>query len=343
MLGRGQGAALAVGERRGRRHQGRDVIGAGAAVEHEALIVGEGAVLDRIDAGLERRIDAVDAMGVGGDAAAEGVSGLDDGAHLVRHHLPVEAARYVRKDAAGGGELDHLGAGRNLLAHRPAAIVGAVAGVGRALAGDLGEVAVEAVDAAMAAGDRDAAAGRDDGRAGELAGIDRVAQRGDGARLAAEVADRGEAGEQGAAGVEQGGIGLVLIIAARRLQPRLEAVVEAAEMDVHVDQAGEDIGVAQIDDAGAGQVDIAVADLGDAAAADDDARLAPRRPAGDASRVPAWMIVSASCCCAGGAGWPGQGGGRRGRARAAAPSRLASFMTVASLLMARTKARPEKG
>ena len=61
----------AVGERGGGGEQGRDVISAGLLVEAEGLVVGEGAVLDRIDAGAKRGIDAVDAVGVGGDLAAE--------------------------------------------------------------------------------------------------------------------------------------------------------------------------------------------------------------------------------------------------------------------------------
>ena len=44
--------------------------------------LGEGAVLDRIDAGADRRGDAFVGMGVGGDLEAERMGGLDDRAHL---------------------------------------------------------------------------------------------------------------------------------------------------------------------------------------------------------------------------------------------------------------------
>jgi hypothetical protein len=65
--GRGERAALRRRPARRRREQGRHVIGAGLLVEAEGLVVGEGAVLDRVDAGPQRRVDAVDAVGVGGD------------------------------------------------------------------------------------------------------------------------------------------------------------------------------------------------------------------------------------------------------------------------------------
>ena len=55
--------------------------------------VGEGAVLDRIDAGARRRLDAARAMGVGGDPEAERMGGGDDRAHLLVGEMRLEAAR----------------------------------------------------------------------------------------------------------------------------------------------------------------------------------------------------------------------------------------------------------
>ena len=144
-LRRRQRAAQAVGERGGGGEQGRHVIGAGLPVELEGVVVGEGAVLDRVDAGAERGVDAVDAVGVRGDLAAERSRGQDDGADLVVHHLLVEAAGDVAEHAAGRRDLDHFGAEADLFAHGAAAVVGAVAGVDRPLGGDPVQVAIDAV------------------------------------------------------------------------------------------------------------------------------------------------------------------------------------------------------
>ena len=53
--------------------------------------VGEGAVLDRIDPGPRRRLDAARAMGVGGDLEAERMGGGDDRAHLLVGEMRLEA------------------------------------------------------------------------------------------------------------------------------------------------------------------------------------------------------------------------------------------------------------
>ena len=55
--------------------------------------VGEGAVLDRIDPGARRRLDAARAMGMGGDPEAERMGGGDDRAHLLVGEMRLEAAR----------------------------------------------------------------------------------------------------------------------------------------------------------------------------------------------------------------------------------------------------------
>jgi hypothetical protein len=78
---------------------------------------------------------------------------------------------------------------------------------------------------------------RQDRRTGELPGIDRIAQGQDEPRIAAEIAQCGEAGEQGLAGIEDGGERLIFIVAARGLEPRLQPVIEPRQMDVAVDQA----------------------------------------------------------------------------------------------------------
>ena len=80
-----------------------------------------------------------------GDLAAEEARGLDDRLHLVVEQLLSEAAGDVAVDAAGCGELDDVRALRNLLADGAAAVLGAVAQVGRARSAQLGDVAVRVV------------------------------------------------------------------------------------------------------------------------------------------------------------------------------------------------------
>ena len=111
---------------------GRHEIGAGAAEEAQRFRVEVGAVLDGIDAGAQRGVDAAGAVRVRGDLAAHGVGGLDDGAHFLVAELLLDAGGGVGEHAAGGGDLDDVGAGLDLAAHGAAAVVGAGAGRGAA-------------------------------------------------------------------------------------------------------------------------------------------------------------------------------------------------------------------
>jgi len=132
-------------------------------------------VLDRIDARFERRLDAILTVRMRGDLAAEHVRGVDDRLHFIREHLLVEAACNVAVDAAGGRELDDVRALRDLFAHRTAAVIGAVAVVGRVGAHDLRDVAIGVVRAVtVTARDRDRPPGSDDRRAGNRPRQDRV-------------------------------------------------------------------------------------------------------------------------------------------------------------------------
>ena len=84
-------------------------------------------------------------MRVRSHLAAEQMSRVDDGLHLFVEQLLAEPAGDVAVYATGGGELDHVGALRDLLADRAAAIVGAVAQVGRARPPQIGDVPVHVV------------------------------------------------------------------------------------------------------------------------------------------------------------------------------------------------------
>ncbi len=138
-------------------------------------------MLDRRDAPLERIGDALGAPGVGGRAAA-GLAGLlDRRAHLVQRELGGVGIHARRHHAAGGEDLDDVGAGLDLFAHALAHLVGAVG-----LAADQMP--------AVAAGDADAAAGAQHPRPGHEAGAHGVAHAQLGVVAAAEIAHRGDAG-----------------------------------------------------------------------------------------------------------------------------------------------------
>ena len=141
-------------------------------------------------------------MGVDGDLLAVEMRGLDDRARLVLEHLRAEAEADAAVDAAGGGDLDHVDAARDLAAHRAAAIVGAVAGAARLAQRRRGIPRACRASASMwpvVAEMR--GAGVDDARADRPAARDRVAQAEGDAVVGAEVADRGEAGVERLAGV----------------------------------------------------------------------------------------------------------------------------------------------
>ena len=257
-----------------RRHEPRAIL----LEERVGLRIGVGSVLDRIHAGFECRLDAVLAVRMRRDLAAEHVRGVDDRLHLVREHLLVEPAGDVAVHAARGRELDDVGALRDLLAHRSAAIVSAVAVVGRALAHDLRDVAVGVVRAvAVTASDRDAASRRHDRRPGDCAGEDRVAQRRDAADFGAEVAHCREACFQRAPCIADADEQIVFDVAIVLLQSRTHLVVVVEDVHVHVDQARQYELLAQIDEpCAAFRRDQAVADGFDTTVAHDDRRRAAR-------------------------------------------------------------------
>ena len=114
-------------------------------------------MLDRIDAGLERRGNPIFAVRVRGGLPSEQVRRVDDGLHLVVEQLLTQPAGDVAVDPAGGGELDDVGTLRDLIADGTAAVVRAAAQVRRAGAPHLRNVAVRVVGGV-------AVPARDDGR-----------------------------------------------------------------------------------------------------------------------------------------------------------------------------------
>ncbi len=173
--------------------QGGHEIGAGFLEQLDGARAGVGAVFDAGDAGFERRDDAVFFVRVGCDLAAHPGCRQHDFLEFVHFHLLAGTGGAIGQHAAGGRDLDEVGAVLDGVARRPAAIVGAVAD---ALVGpELHEFRLDAADVRMAAGDADAAC-RDDAGPVDPAVVDRVAQR---IHLLAgrpDVAHRRKAGEQ---------------------------------------------------------------------------------------------------------------------------------------------------
>ena len=87
-----------------------DQPGAALAGEADALGVDQAGMLDRVDAGADRGADAGGAMGVGGDPQAPLMRLLGDRAQLLLGELLLAGLGVAREDAAGGADLDHLGA-----------------------------------------------------------------------------------------------------------------------------------------------------------------------------------------------------------------------------------------
>ena len=106
--------------------QGRHVEGAALLHQLHRLGVHVGAVLDRAHAGADSALHPLGAVGVRRDVEAVVVRGLDDGPDLLLGELRVLAVLGDAQDAAGGGDLDQVGALLVALAHTGPGLVGAV-------------------------------------------------------------------------------------------------------------------------------------------------------------------------------------------------------------------------
>ena len=83
-------------------------------------------MLDRVDAGLDRDLGAVEALGVGGHPVAHAVGLVDDRRDLLAGHLRGVGILELDRARAGGHDLDEVGAAPELLADGAAHVVGAV-------------------------------------------------------------------------------------------------------------------------------------------------------------------------------------------------------------------------
>ena len=256
----------------GRRAQRRDEIDAALLEERDRFVVEHRAVLDRIDAGAQRVLDALRADRVGGDAQSVPMRFVDRGGKLVGGELRVARHGALGHHAAGRDQLDAIGAGPHLLAHR-------LARVPRRIDGAPDRPAV-------AAGHAQHRAGGAHPRTRNPSFLDRIAHVGRDCVRAADVANRRDAGLDRLARVLDGA--QHSLIRRRRLDHAHHVRLAAAfEMGVRVDETRRH----------AGRFEIAVAgrraNLGDC----DRSRARYRRDAWAARacrrrRLPARTIIA---------------------------------------------------
>ena len=166
-----------------RRHQHLAV--ARHALEQVGSLVEVHAVLDRVDALLDRDLGAGHALAVRRDAVAHAMRLLDQHAHLLARQLGGIGILELDRAGAGRHHLDEVGAVADLLAHGLADLVGAVG-----LAVHAGE------EAPAGAGGRDDAAAGQHPRPGEGAVAHRLARLDEQIVVAADVAERRDAHAQ---------------------------------------------------------------------------------------------------------------------------------------------------
>ena len=153
-------------------------------------IVNVGTVFDGIHAGLGRPQNALRSVRMGCDLASQAMRVGHDGLHLLQRVLRGLGIVAVRKHAAGGANLDQVGAVLDGLADL---VLHAFDAVGHAVGGDVifeGQQVVVAVPA----GDAERRAAHQHARAGNIAGVDGIAQGDVAVALGTDVAHGGEAG-----------------------------------------------------------------------------------------------------------------------------------------------------
>ena len=167
------------------------------------------------------------------------------------------ATRAVRHHAARRGDLDHLGAVTDLVADAERTSRTPLAMPSYTLNGMIpGAIRWNTVRIEVAAVGRDGVPGRDDARTVDPALVDRAHERdveqvAAGLHHQAEVAHRGEAGEQRRAGVHraaQRAVHRVVLHAVHRgRQPAVAAGAADEEVQLHVHQPGQERDVAEVD------------------------------------------------------------------------------------------------
>ena len=228
-------------------------------------------MLDGVDPGPHGSLDARVPLGMGDRPPKRLVRLVDAGCQL---HLGEGGGAWVDAGghpAAGGRELDAVGAGLELLAHRAPHVVG--------------PVGLPADEPAMAPRHADDGPGRAHPRPGYAASGDRLAEPDGHARPRTDVADAGDADREGLPGVRRGGPGEV---GHRNRRGPLHLLGLGGEREVHVavDEPRHERSPLELDDLGVADGDGA-AHARDPAAFQHDIDARARRGAGsiDEARI----------------------------------------------------------
>ncbi len=179
------------------RHQ----VDAALLEQADAFVVDQAAMLDRGDAGARRALDALGAVGMGGDLLVPHGGLGDQGVELLLGVLRRADLGLLGEHAAGRHDLDPIGAVLDLEAHQLADLGDAVGDAREVLETQVGREPGQVV---VAAGRPHRQRRHQHARADHLAAVDGIAQ-GDVDELAgADVAHRGEARLEGAPRVDVG-------------------------------------------------------------------------------------------------------------------------------------------
>lgn len=198
-------------------------------------------MLDGVDPGADRGLDASAAMRVCRDLEAPLMRLIGNRAQLLFGELLLTRLGVARENPAGGADLDHLCAVLALLAHLLAQLGGAIADRRRLRAKRGRKIGL----VAMPAGRADRVRGRHDARAGRPALGNRLLQCHVVIAFGTDVAHRGEPGIEHCARVRGGNEAPEAVGELQAVVPAISG--RAVEMDVHVDQPGEQCLARQVD------------------------------------------------------------------------------------------------
>src|SRR6266403_1531905 len=169
-----------------------DEIGAVLLGEGDAFVVDQAGMFDGVNAGADGVLDGLRAMRVRGDLATELVGFFGDGLHFLEGVLRRAGLVSFAEHAAGGADLDHVGAVLDGFAHFGASGPGTV--------GDAFRLVVifgrQQIVVAMAARDAKRRAGSAHARTFDVAGVDGIAEGNIRVTASADVPNGGEAGAQ---------------------------------------------------------------------------------------------------------------------------------------------------
>src|SRR5580698_4846041 len=160
--------------------------------QRDAFVIDEAAVLDGIDAGVDRVLDRLRTVRVRGDFAAEFVSFFDDRTQFFERVLRRAGLIAFAQYSAGCADLDNIGAVLHGFAHFRARGPGSVGDAFSAVMKLIGEEIV----VAMSAGDSERRSGDQHARAFDQAFVDSVAHGDVGVAARADVSNRRETGVQ---------------------------------------------------------------------------------------------------------------------------------------------------